>query len=306
MTQPSTSAQKRCRQSNFTSSELTLLADEVKCRSHVLFGAFSSTITNQSKMREWDAIAAKVNACSSVERTGAQLRKKWNDYKSQVKRKAMDVRKESSKTGGGPAPSPLTDLEFKVVSLIPQCQIEGIAGGLESEVGETFPTLNALNEGDLATVDFFDTIITSEETQTLETPGPIFMCGNTGSDEASSMSQPVESAEMRVDETSHSSVTNAKDIKMNRSRQRRYENSQQPPKHIASIIDVETAKADALKELIDVQKRMLSISEEHLVVQRERLDLEKSKFELLQRLLMNPGNRSPNTLSPVINFMLSS
>ncbi|XP_046565347.1 nuclear apoptosis-inducing factor 1-like [Haliotis rubra] len=165
------SARKRNRLSNYTPSELTMLADEVKCRSHILFGSFSSSITNQTKLKEWDAIAAKISACSSVERTGAQLRKKWNDYKSQVKRRAMDVRKESSKTGGGPAPVPLTDLEFKVVSLIPQCQIEGITGGLESEVDEIFQTLNMVSDSGLPTEDYFDSAFTSDERKSNETPG---------------------------------------------------------------------------------------------------------------------------------------
>ncbi|XP_046550565.1 uncharacterized protein LOC124260319 isoform X2 [Haliotis rubra] len=55
---------------------------------------------------------------------------------SQVKKKAIDVRRESCKTGGGPAPVGQSDLEHKVVSMIPQRQIEGITGGLESEVEE--------------------------------------------------------------------------------------------------------------------------------------------------------------------------
>ncbi|XP_046578691.1 myb-related transcription factor, partner of profilin-like [Haliotis rubra] len=127
---------KRNWHTNFSPSEIGFIADEVRARQSVLFGPFSSIVTNTAKIREWDEIATKLNACSSVQRSGAQIRKKWNDYKSQVKKKAIDVRRESCKTGGGPAPVGLSDLEHKVVSMIPQCQIEGITGGLESEVEE--------------------------------------------------------------------------------------------------------------------------------------------------------------------------
>ncbi|XP_046556066.1 nuclear apoptosis-inducing factor 1-like [Haliotis rubra] len=137
----SMSQRKHNRHSNFSPSEISLLAEEVKARQSVLFGPFSSTVTNTAKIREWDEIATKLNACSSVQRSGAQIRKKWNDYKSQVKKKAIDVRRECCKTGGCPAPVGLSDLEHKVVSMIPQCQIEGITGGLESEVEEICVTL---------------------------------------------------------------------------------------------------------------------------------------------------------------------
>ncbi|XP_046582692.1 uncharacterized protein LOC124290047 isoform X2 [Haliotis rubra] len=201
----------------------------------------------------------------------------------------MDVRKESSKAGGCPAPVPLTDLEFKVVSLIPQCQIEGITGGLESEVDEIFQTLNMVSESGLPTEEYFDSAFTSDERKSNETPGPISMYGTINGDEATSMAEPVETAE---DQPSHNSASN--------------ENPKHQPEYVASIMEMETTKADALKELIEVQKRMLKISEDHLTLERERLDLEKSKFQLLQHMLINPGNKSPNTLSPVIQFMYSS
>ncbi|XP_046582691.1 uncharacterized protein LOC124290047 isoform X1 [Haliotis rubra] len=215
----------------------------------------------------------------------------------------MDVRKESSKAGGCPAPVPLTDLEFKVVSLIPQCQIEGITGGLESEVDEIFQTLNMVSESGLPTEEYFDSAFTSDERKSNETPGPISMYGTINGDEATSMAEPVETAE---DQPSHNSASNDKDLKLNRCRQRKSENPKHQPEYVASIMEMETTKADALKELIEVQKRMLKISEDHLTLERERLDLEKSKFQLLQHMLINPGNKSPNTLSPVIQFMYSS
>ncbi|XP_046579230.1 myb-related transcription factor, partner of profilin-like [Haliotis rubra] len=77
----SNNPKKRARQTNFSPYELSIIADEVKLRSHVLFSFFSSTVTNHSKMKEWDAIASKLNANSTVPRSSLQVRKKWNDYR---------------------------------------------------------------------------------------------------------------------------------------------------------------------------------------------------------------------------------
>ncbi|XP_046561671.1 uncharacterized protein LOC124270686 [Haliotis rubra] len=52
----------------------------------------------------------------------------------------MMRRREMKKTDGGPSPQPLSDVEERVASLIPTCQLEGIEGGMESEYFETSPT----------------------------------------------------------------------------------------------------------------------------------------------------------------------
>ncbi|XP_034566581.1 uncharacterized protein LOC117831812 isoform X2 [Notolabrus celidotus] len=86
-----------------------------------------------AKQREtaWENIAARVNACNHVgeKRTWQQLRMKYKNIVQTANRKKADARK----TGGGPAPPPLTEAE--ALALIQNCgrpATEGIPGGSSS------------------------------------------------------------------------------------------------------------------------------------------------------------------------------
>ncbi|XP_071151943.1 myb/SANT-like DNA-binding domain-containing protein 4, partial [Mytilus edulis] len=53
-------------------------------------------------------------------------------FTSTVKKHASFVRREAKKTGGGPPPDSLTPLQNKVVGIIGDTQIDGIAGGIDT------------------------------------------------------------------------------------------------------------------------------------------------------------------------------
>lgn len=55
---------------------------------------------------------------------------------SQTKKKEAEFRRDRSKTGGGPAPTPVntSDLSQKVVAIIGKTSIEGIDGGFDTDL----------------------------------------------------------------------------------------------------------------------------------------------------------------------------
>ena len=82
--------------------------------------------TNEKKNKIWKSITAQINAVSDVKRTVSQVRKKWSDYSSITKGKESARRGELKRTGGGPLPKELTDLEQKAVGIIGETAVAGI------------------------------------------------------------------------------------------------------------------------------------------------------------------------------------
>nr|XP_034322456.1 uncharacterized protein LOC117688479 [Crassostrea gigas] len=58
------------------------------------------------------------------------------DLSSQTKKKEAEFRRDRSKTGGGPAPTPVntSDLSQKVVAIIGKTSIEGVDGGFDTDL----------------------------------------------------------------------------------------------------------------------------------------------------------------------------
>ncbi|KAH3810094.1 hypothetical protein DPMN_138480 [Dreissena polymorpha] len=70
------------------------------------------------------------------QRTADEVKKKWIDTKSSAKKKAQSMKKELGRTGGGPYPGGLTNLEEKVVTVIPKCSIDGIVNAIDIFAGK--------------------------------------------------------------------------------------------------------------------------------------------------------------------------
>ncbi|XP_067668308.1 putative nuclease HARBI1 [Haliotis asinina] len=82
-------AKARARKSNFSSFELDILTAEVAQNSSYLFGKLSAAVTAAGKKRLWNEIAEKINANANTKRDGDEVRKKWTDFRSSVKKKEM-------------------------------------------------------------------------------------------------------------------------------------------------------------------------------------------------------------------------
>ncbi|CAG2219863.1 unnamed protein product [Mytilus edulis] len=92
------------RNPNFTEAELNILSDQVESQKGILFSKHSTVAKHAAKKEHGSPYAL-----------------------STVKKQASIVRRVSKKTGGGPPPDSLTLLQNKVVGIIGDTPIDGIA-----------------------------------------------------------------------------------------------------------------------------------------------------------------------------------
>nr|XP_034315500.1 uncharacterized protein LOC117685280 [Crassostrea gigas] len=86
------------------------------------------------KTMAWESVTEKVNAVSlQCTRGVVEVKKKWQDMQSAVKKKEAQRRKNLTQTGGGTSQLPmLKPWEEKILQLIPQSAISGIEDGVDT------------------------------------------------------------------------------------------------------------------------------------------------------------------------------
>jgi len=73
-----------------------------------------------------------MSAVGGVQRSSAEVKKKWTQLKSSAKTKAVSLNKDRAKTGGGPKTAPdLSEADSVVVGLISEASIKVVAGGID-------------------------------------------------------------------------------------------------------------------------------------------------------------------------------
>ena len=92
-------ADKKKRQPNFTETELLSLITAVAEKKIVLFAKFNGNITAKSKLMAWQYVTDAVNSVSVVKRECSDVRKKFTDLKTVVKKKAAEEKKYNNGTG---------------------------------------------------------------------------------------------------------------------------------------------------------------------------------------------------------------
>ncbi|GFO08577.1 myb-related transcription factor, partner of profilin [Plakobranchus ocellatus] len=70
---------KRYRRPNFGQTEIFSLLQDVLLHKDVLFGSKQNRVSMYKKFQVWNSIADKLTIIGGQERSGAQVRKKWND-----------------------------------------------------------------------------------------------------------------------------------------------------------------------------------------------------------------------------------
>ena len=99
VSQAAAPAPKRARKINFKEDELILMIREVTKRKEVIIGPLSTVVTKQAKNAAWEAVADAVNSIAPTHRQPAEIRKKFQDFRSQVKKKLAAIRREMNQTG---------------------------------------------------------------------------------------------------------------------------------------------------------------------------------------------------------------
>jgi len=123
-------ADKGHRNSIFTPGEIEKLKSEVEARKSILFGSFSSTLTKARNNLAWKSVTSEINKVGSKNRQVEQVKRKWENLKSDVKGKP-----KMRKTGGGEAESKLpTSDENRMMGIIGTSSIRGISGGIDTSM----------------------------------------------------------------------------------------------------------------------------------------------------------------------------
>ncbi|XP_056002673.1 uncharacterized protein LOC130049268 [Ostrea edulis] len=123
------------RKPNWSVAEIEALVGAVTENIRVVKGKFTPSLTNEVKNRQWMAITERVNTAnvSKCDRDVAEVKKKWQDFSSQTKKKeAMRIRHRQA-TGGGPAiEDDLKSWETLIIGTFSKSAVEGVPGGVDS------------------------------------------------------------------------------------------------------------------------------------------------------------------------------
>ncbi|CAG2192788.1 unnamed protein product [Mytilus edulis] len=77
-------------------------------------------------------IEISINSCNIQSRSVTQVKKKWLDLQSDARKKESKRRRDSSMTGGGPAPPEIDSNELKIISVTSDAAISGLESGYDS------------------------------------------------------------------------------------------------------------------------------------------------------------------------------
>ncbi|KAK3880770.1 hypothetical protein Pcinc_014751 [Petrolisthes cinctipes] len=116
---------KRSRRANFSDEEMMAMILGWQDRQDVLRERFSQNITAKRKKQAWEEVTTEVNSVSRVLRGREEVKKKFADFKSVVKKKMSNIRQEHEKTGRTVPPNFVSI--FAVLSA-GVCDVRGWAG----------------------------------------------------------------------------------------------------------------------------------------------------------------------------------
>ncbi|VDI64053.1 Hypothetical predicted protein [Mytilus galloprovincialis] len=125
----------RIKGTNFTIMEVNLISRRVVEELGLLRGKFGPDITADAKNKIWAKITDEVNALGVSYRKLSTVKTKFRNLTRDAKEKFTYERKERNKTGGGPAPKPISMAEKNIINAMKDTSsFKGIDGGMETSV----------------------------------------------------------------------------------------------------------------------------------------------------------------------------
>ena len=119
---------------NFSQAEELVIQSQVEKNYHIINSKQTNTVTNKKKAQIWQAIAEKTTALGVAVRTPKEVKDKWCNTKKAAKRVFAENKKETSKTGGGPPPKPISTAVQNVINMCrDSSSFKGI-GGIETTI----------------------------------------------------------------------------------------------------------------------------------------------------------------------------
>ncbi|KAM6243893.1 nuclear apoptosis-inducing factor 1 isoform 2-T2 [Porphyrio hochstetteri] len=158
---PAPPAKKR--KMNFSEREVEIIVEELERGKHLLINHFNAGVPLAAKAAAWHDILRRVNAVATCHRELPEVKKKWSDLKTEVRRKVAQVRaamegggENQNGNGNGPesedptgattAPVILTPMQQRICNLLGEATIISLPSGDCSAVpAET--TYHSLEDG---------------------------------------------------------------------------------------------------------------------------------------------------------------
>ncbi|KAG8447970.1 hypothetical protein GDO86_015176 [Hymenochirus boettgeri] len=107
------------RKMNFSEQEVEIILEEMEKQKHVLINHFNAGVPLLTKSNAWHEILKRVNAVSTCHRELAEVKKKWSDLKTEVRRKMSQARAAVEGEGDvGMAPVMLTPTQQRICNLL--------------------------------------------------------------------------------------------------------------------------------------------------------------------------------------------
>ncbi|NWX90763.1 NAIF1 factor, partial [Nothoprocta pentlandii] len=139
---PAPPAKKR--KMNFSEREVEIIVEELERGKHLLVNHFNAGVPLAAKAAAWHDILRRVNAVATCHRELPEVKKKWSDLKTEVRRKVAQVRAAmeggaEGPAGNGPegeeaagaaaAPVILTPMQQRICNLLGEATIISLPSG---------------------------------------------------------------------------------------------------------------------------------------------------------------------------------
>ncbi|XP_019396211.1 PREDICTED: nuclear apoptosis-inducing factor 1 [Crocodylus porosus] len=150
---PAPPAKKR--KMNFSEREVEIIVEELERGKHLLINHFNAGVPLAAKAAAWHDILRRVNAVATCRRELPEVKKKWSDLKTEVRRKVAQVRAamegggegQNGAAGGGgqdsedpagavAAPVILTPMQQRICNLLGEATIISLPAG-DCTAGDT-------------------------------------------------------------------------------------------------------------------------------------------------------------------------
>ncbi|XP_061554476.1 nuclear apoptosis-inducing factor 1 [Phycodurus eques] len=172
------------RKMNFSEREVEIIVEEIEKQKHTLVNHFNAGVTHMAKNNAWSEILKKVNAVTTCPRELPEVKKKWSDMKTEVRRKVAQARAAIEGTSGDCAPVPvlLTAMQQRICNLLGEATIISLPAG-DSDAEIALPVA-ALAESSTTVCDEAKTLNAETAYHALEDGGVVEYCTTTVSESA--------------------------------------------------------------------------------------------------------------------------
>ncbi|MBN3277497.1 NAIF1 factor, partial [Polyodon spathula] len=157
-------SQAKKRKMNFSEREVEIILEEMEKQKHILVNHFNAGVTHITKNSAWVEILKRVNAVTTCQRELAEVKKKWSDLKTEVRRKVAQARAAMDGTGDCTSvPVILTSTQQRICNLLGEATIISLPAG---DGGTEIPVAMPLSSA--TTVTLTQNILTASSSAVCE------------------------------------------------------------------------------------------------------------------------------------------